>query len=115
MQLKCKLTTTHYKAVTVFVDVHSSLQYRYLMTVLTSQETTGAKDAFMPLAVDNEIKSGNIMLILDVLPIIHSNKIVSTQMHDFIIWHQDPFQSITERVIRNITESARTMLLYANA
>ena len=45
-QLKGGLTKQQYTAATVFMDHYSCLQYIYLMTCLTSQETVDAKQAF---------------------------------------------------------------------
>ena len=55
-QLKGALTKKQYTAVTVFTNHYFRLQYIYLMTPLTSQETIDAKQAFEHVAKQHSIK-----------------------------------------------------------
>jgi hypothetical protein len=55
-QLKGKLTTQRYKAVTVFVEHFAGLCYIHMMTNTSSDETIKAKLAFEQFAANHFVK-----------------------------------------------------------
>ena len=116
-QLKDKLTTRYYKATTIFVDHYSCLQYVHLMMSLTSMETFEAKDAFKWFAADHGVKVKQYHADNGCFA-DNAFKHRCDQHRQLISYCgiNAHFQNgIAERAIRDMTESARTMLLHAKA
>ncbi len=116
-QLKGKLTSKRYTVATIFVDHFSRLRYVHLMTSLSSQETIEAKKAFEQFAADHGVRIKQYHAdngrFAD-----NSFKQHCSQQHQTISYcgvHAHFQHGIAERAIRDITDTARTILLHAKA
>ena len=114
-QLKGRLTTQRYRAATIFVDHYSRVRYVHLMQSLTSIETIAAKRAFERFAdqhgviiqhyhADNGRFADNMFM---------SSCEQQRQRLTFCGVNAHFQNGITERAIRDLTESARKQLLHA--
>lgn len=108
-------TTRRYRGATVFVDHASDFTYVHMMTALTTAETIEAKHAFERLALQHGVRvrhyhcdNGRFAdkaFLTDVKNALQTISFCGVGAH-----HQN---GIAERRIRDISESARTMLLHA--
>ena len=116
-QLKGHLTTKRYTAATIFVDHFSRLRYIHLMTAMTSEETIQAKQAFERFAADHGVAIKHYHTdngrFADNAFKQHCEQNRQTISYCGVNAH---FQNgVAERAIRDVTETARTMLLHAKA
>ena len=116
-QLKGKLTKRRYKCATVFVDHYSDLTYIHLHSRLTSEETVEAKRAFEAHARDFGVKMENYHCdngrFADNAFIFECKNSGQNISYCSVNAH---FQNgKAEKRIRDLRESARTMLLHAIA
>ena len=112
---KGRPTTKRYVGATVFADHFSGLTYVHLMTSLNTEETIAAKQAFERYAHRHGVKiehyhcdNGRFAdkAFVDAVHAVHQSiTFCGVGAH-----HQN---GVAERRIRDITESARTMLLHA--
>jgi hypothetical protein len=114
-QGKGALTKRRYVAATVFVDVFSSLTYIHLMESLSSVETVEAKEAFERYAKHHGVEimayhAGNGRFADNLFK---SHVETCRQKLTFCGVDAHHQNGIAERRIRDITESAQTMLLHA--
>ena len=116
-KLKGKLTIMRYTAATIFNDPVSRLHYIHLMTSLILQENTEVKKAFEQFAADHGVQikqyhadNGHFA--------DNAFKQHCSQQHQTISYCSVNacFQNcITERAIRDITNTTRTMLFHPKA
>jgi hypothetical protein len=116
-QLKGKLTRRRYKAATIFVDNFSRMSYVHLQESLTSADTVEAKEAFEAFArsmgvrihhyhADNGRFADNGF----------KNAVKKQQQTISFCGVNAHFQNrIAEKIIRDLQEQARAMLLHAKS
>ena len=116
-QIKGKLTTKQYTAATIFVDHFSRLCHVHLMTSLSTKETIKAKQEFKLFAVDHGIHVKQYHAdngrFADNVFRQHCSQ--QQQMTSYCGVNAHFQNCIAEKAIRDITKSARTMLLHAKA
>ena len=115
-QMKGGLTTKRYRAMTVFVDQFSGLSFVYAQQRLTSLETVQAKHAFERFAKSHGVfissyhadngRFADNMFIQDCERQQQSITYCGVNAH-----HQN---GIAEKKIRDLQDSARTMMIHAN-
>ena len=115
-QLKGRPTAARYRYATIFVDHYSRLSFVHLQTTISSSETLQAKHAFERYCADNNVPK-----------VLHYH--ADNGRFADNLWVQDTIQQgqtitycgvnahfqngIAEKRIRDLQESARTMIVYA--
>jgi hypothetical protein len=115
-QLKGTLTKKHYASATIFIDHYLRLKYIHLMTKLTSEETMEAKRAFKHFAKQHSIRILHYYCINgQFADNVFKNSCIAKGQHLTFCGVNAHFQnSIAEKAIRDLRESARKQLLYAH-
>ena len=116
-QLKGNLTKHRYKAATIFVDHKSGLGYVHLQQSTTGHETLQAKEAFEAYAAKHGVKvrhyhgdNGRFAENLFMGSILEKGQTIS-----FCGVGAHHMNGRAERRIRELQDSARTMLIHAEA
>ena len=116
-QITGKLTKRRYVGATVFVDHFSRLKFVYLMESMTSENTVRAKEAFERFARDHGVSVQHYHAdngrFKDNAFVTHCHSCGQRLSFCGVNAH---FQNgIAEKAIRDLTESARKMLLFAKS
>jgi hypothetical protein len=116
-QMKGKLTKKRYRCATIFVDHYSRLRFVHLQIDNSSIETVTAKCAFESFAAENGVKIQHYHCDIGYFSDNAFKQACHEQRQQLTFCGVNAhFQNgITERAIRNLSESARKQLLHAQA